>query len=43
MLVNKGFWPFAHEYRTDFAVTLLLILLLKYGAGKNSIDFKMFR
>ncbi len=32
MLVNKGFWAFAHEYRTDFAVTLLLILLLKYGA-----------
>ena len=39
---SSGFWPFAHEYRTDFAITLLLILLLRYGAGKNSIDFKLF-
>lgn len=38
ILTGKGFWPFAHEYRTDFAMTLLLILLLIYGAGKNSID-----
>jgi putative oxidoreductase len=42
LLMSKGFWPFAHEYRTDFAVTLLLILLLKYGAGKTSIDSKVF-
>jgi putative oxidoreductase len=43
ILADKGFWPFAHEYRVDFAVTLLLILLLKYGAGENSSDFKIFR
>lgn len=39
-LLNKGFWPFAHEYRTDFAMTLLLIFLLLYGGGKNSVDIK---
>jgi uncharacterized membrane protein YphA (DoxX/SURF4 family) len=42
MLTGHGFWTFAHEYRTDFAVTLLLVLLFRYGAGKNSIDFKLF-
>jgi len=31
-------WPFAHEYRTDFAMTLLLIYLFIYGAGKWSKD-----
>jgi putative oxidoreductase len=43
LLISHGFWPFAHEYRTDFAVTFLLILLLRYGGGKNSIDFKLFK
>jgi putative oxidoreductase len=38
MLVNKGFWSMAHEYRTDFAMTLLLIYLFIYGSGKWSID-----
>src|SRR5665647_564363 len=33
ILNDKGFWPFAHEYRTDFAMTLLLIYLLIYGGG----------
>jgi len=36
ILMDKGFWPFAHEYRTDFAMTLLLIYLIVYGAGKWS-------
>lgn len=31
ILVGKGFWAFAHEYRTDFAMTMLLIYLLLYG------------
>ena len=35
ILTGKGFWAFAHEYRTDFAMTLLLILILIYG-GSNS-------
>lgn len=41
MLIDKGFWSFAHEYRTDFAMTMLLIYLLIYGGGKNSIDKKL--
>lgn len=41
ILVEKGFWAFAHEYRTDFAMTLLLIYLLIYGGGKHSIDKKI--
>lgn len=41
ILVNKGFWTMAHEYRTYFAMTLLLIYLLIYGAGKWSIDSKI--
>ena len=40
LLVEKGVWIFAHEYRTDFAMTLLLLLLLIYGGGKYSIDKK---
>lgn len=41
LLISKGFWPFMHEYRTDFAMTLLLIYLIVYGAGKLSVDSKM--
>lgn len=40
-LMDKGFWAFAHAYRTDFAMTLLLIFLLIYGGGNNSIDKKL--
>lgn len=43
ILTDKGFWAFAHEYRTDFAMTLLLIYLLIYGGGNNSIDKKLTR
>jgi len=41
ILENKGFWPMIHEYRTDFAMTLLLIYLTAYGGGKWSIDSKL--
>jgi len=41
ILINKGFWPLAHEYRTDFAMTLLLIYLFIYGSGKWSVDSKI--
>ena len=41
ILVNKGFWSMAHEYRTDFAITLLLIYLFIYGSGGWSIDSKI--
>jgi len=42
-LINDGFWSMAHEYRTDFAMTLLLIHLLLYGAGKYSLDLKIYQ
>ena len=37
-LLNDGFWTMAHDSRTDFAMTLLLLFLVIYGAGKLSID-----
>ncbi len=37
-LLNDGFWTMAHDSRTDFAMTVLLIYLIIYGAGKLSID-----
>lgn len=37
-LLNDGFWTMAHDSRTDFAMTLLLIFIIIYGAGKVSID-----
>lgn len=41
ILIDKGFWPFMHEYRTDFTMTMLLILLLIYRQGKKSFDQKL--
>jgi uncharacterized membrane protein YphA (DoxX/SURF4 family) len=38
-LIEKGFWSMAHDYRTDLAMTLLLIYLIIYGGGKKSIDY----
>lgn len=38
LLVNKGFFPMFHEYRTDFAMTGLLIYLLINGSGIGSPD-----
>lgn len=43
ILKNDGFWSMAHEYRTDFAMTILLIYLLIYGAGLNSLDAKIYK
>ena len=40
-LMEKGFWIMAHDYRTDFAMTLLLLFLLIYGGGNYSIDYKI--
>ena len=37
ILTDKGFWAFAHEHRTDFAMTLLLIYLLVYGNTNKSM------
>ncbi len=41
-LLDKGFWTFAHECRTDFAMTMLLLFLVYYGSGKYSVDKKLF-
>jgi len=41
ILIDKGFWTMAHEYRTDFAMTLLLVFMLIYGSGGWSIDSKI--
>lgn len=38
ILQEKGFWQMAHDSRTDFAMTMLIIFLLIYGAGKLSVD-----
>ncbi|GGI23367.1 MULTISPECIES: DoxX family protein [Pedobacter] len=43
ILIGKDFWSFAHEYRTDLLVTVLLIYLLVYGAGVNSLDYKIYK
>jgi uncharacterized membrane protein YphA (DoxX/SURF4 family) len=42
ILAHNGFWQFAHEYRTDFAMTILLIYLFIYGSGKWSVDSKFY-
>lgn len=41
ILMDKGIWAMAHEYRTDFAMTLLLIYLFIYGGGRWSVDSKI--
>ena len=41
ILTHKGFWDFAHEYRTDFAMTLLLIYLLIYENANKPINKKL--
>jgi uncharacterized membrane protein YphA (DoxX/SURF4 family) len=42
LLINKGFLAMAHDYRTDFAMTLLLLFLIYYGGGNKSLDKKFF-
>lgn len=38
MLLKNGFWPAAHEARTDFSMLLCLIFLLLAGAGPWACD-----
>jgi putative oxidoreductase len=38
MLLKSGFWPMAHEARTDFSMLLCLIFLLLAGAGPWACD-----
>ena len=42
LLTEKGFWPMAHDGRTDFAMTMLLIFLLIYGSGNRSADMTRY-
>jgi len=41
LMLSDGFLTFAHEYRIDFALTFLLIMLFIYGAGKWSADLRI--
>jgi putative oxidoreductase len=43
LLAIKGFLTFAHEYTTEFSLTMLLILLLIFGGGRWSVDLKILR
>jgi putative oxidoreductase len=43
LLASRGFMTFAHEYSTDFSLTLLLIMLIIYGGGKRSFDLKIIQ
>jgi uncharacterized membrane protein YphA (DoxX/SURF4 family) len=38
MLRYQGFWPAAHEARTDFCMLLGLVFLLLVGAGPLSLE-----
>jgi len=43
LLNAKGFFEFAHVYNIDFALTILLVVLLLYGAGKWSFDLRILQ
>ena len=38
ILDDSGFWAFAHAYRTDFAMTMLLLYLVIWGGGNISAE-----
>jgi putative oxidoreductase len=41
ILASQGFWPMAHEARTDWAMTLGALFLLIVGAGPWSMDARL--
>lgn len=41
VLMESGFWKFAHEARTDYSMIMSLIFLLIVGSGSISIDQKI--
>jgi uncharacterized membrane protein YphA (DoxX/SURF4 family) len=43
VLQEKGFWQMAHDSRTDFAMLLLIVFIFIYGAGRISIDYRIYR
>ena|SRR5688572_4303712 len=42
ILLDQGFWPMAHEARTDFAMLFGLLFLLFAGAGPWSLDARIW-
>lgn len=38
LLMESGFWRFAHEARTDYSMIMSLIFLLLVGSGTLSLD-----
>ena len=43
VLLEKGFWQMAHDSRTDYAMTLLIVFIFIYGSGKLSVDYLILR
>jgi uncharacterized membrane protein YphA (DoxX/SURF4 family) len=43
MLLHQGFWPMAHEARTDYCMLLGLLFLSIQGAGRWSVEQRLFR
>ena len=41
ILIDKGLWTMAHEYRTDFAMTIGCVFLVINGGGSWSMDKKI--
>jgi putative oxidoreductase len=42
ILVKSGFWAMAHEARTDYAMLLGSLFLLVVGAGRLSLDARIW-
>lgn len=43
ILIDKGFWSMAHEYRTDFSMTIGSVFLLLAGGGRWSVDHILYK
>lgn len=43
VLMDKGFLSFAQVYRIDYALTILIVMLLIYGGGRWSADLRILR
>jgi putative oxidoreductase len=42
ILLRSGFWAMAHEARTDYAMFLGSVFLLLVGAGRRSLDARIW-
>jgi uncharacterized membrane protein YphA (DoxX/SURF4 family) len=43
ILVKSGFWAMAHEARTDYSMLLGCVFLVLVGAGRLSLDGRIWR